>query len=159
MAIPTRLLVPVDFSRTSFAALELALELKSRFDASLEVLHVLEPPPIRGPDALFAAGAAPLTDVESHTLRTAKKEMSELVERLHERGFRDVRGTVERGTPADVIVDMTGRRGFDLVVMGTEGRTGISRLLGASVAGKVVRRSPVPVLTVRHRDPDSFVAA
>lgn len=159
MAIPKKLLVPVDFSRTSLAALELALEVMSRFGASLELLHVWEPPPIHGPGALFAGGAAPLTDMESHALRAAQREMNELVERLHRRGFPGVPGSVKHGVPADVIVDVAGKNGFDLIVMGTEGRTGISRLLGGSVAGKVVRSSPVPVLTVRQRESDAVVAA
>jgi universal stress protein A len=152
MALPKKILVPLDFSPTSLAAVETALELAARFDASLELVHVWEPPPIYGPDALVAGGMSLYMELEEHRRRAAKKEMENLVARLEQRGLRGIRTHVERGPPAPVILDVATKGGFDLVVMGTHGRTGVSRFFMGSVAEKVVRLSPIPVLTVRHRD-------
>lgn len=152
MAIPKKILVPVDFSSSSLAALDTALELAARMDASFELLHVWEPPVLYAPNVLVAGGALLYAELEDHTRRAAGKEMEELVERLQRRGIRNVRARLERGIPAPVIVDTAAKNGFDLIVMGTHGRTGFSRFFAGSVAENVVRLAPVPVLTVRHPD-------
>ena len=152
MPIPKKILVPVDFSPSSLAALETALELAAQFKASFELVHVWEPPPIYGPDALVAGGMSLYMELEEHTRRAATKEMETLVVRLSERGIRDVRTHVQRGVPASAILDVAAKGGFDLIVMGTHGRTGVSRLFMGSVAEKIVRLSPIPVLTVRQRE-------
>ena len=59
--------------------------------------------------------------------------------------------TVLRGQPAHTIVEHATTGGFDLVVMGTHGRTGVSHMFTGSVAERVVRRAPCPVMTVRER--------
>ena len=151
MAIPKKILVPVDFSPSSLLALETAIELAARFGATFELLHVWEPPPVYGPDALVAGGGALYAELEDHTRRAAGKEMEELVERLRLRGHREIRAHIERGIPSAVIVAFA-KNGYDLVVMGTHGRTGFSRFVAGSVAEKVVRLSPVPVLTIRNPD-------
>jgi nucleotide-binding universal stress UspA family protein len=63
-----------------------------------------------------------------------------------------VRTEIREGSPAREIVDAATRESCDLVVMGTHGRSGVDRLLLGSVAERVVRSSPVPVLTVRVTD-------
>ena len=150
MPIPKKILVPLDFSTTSLAALDTAIELAARFGASFELLHAWEPPPVYGPDALVAGGALLYGELEDHTRRAAGKEMQDLVERLRKRGLHDVRAHLERGAPTSVILDVAARSGCDLIVMGTHGRTGFSRFVAGSVAEKVVRLAPVPVLTIRH---------
>ena len=152
MPIPKKILVPVDFSPSSLAALEMALELAAQFRASFELLHVWEPPPIYGPDALVAGGMSLYAEIEEYSSRAAKKEMESLVARLQQRGFSDLRTHVERGVPAPWILDTARKGGFDMIVMGTHGRTGVSRFLMGSVAEKVVRLAQVPVLTVRQPD-------
>lgn len=152
MAIPKKILVPVDFSPSSLAALDTAIELAARFGASFELLHAWEAPAVYAPNLLVAGGALLYAELEDHTRRIAGKEMEELVASLQRRGFRDIRAHVERGFPPAVIVEMAAKNGFDLIVMGTHGRTAFSRFLAGSVAEKVVRLSSVPVLTVRHPD-------
>lgn len=150
MPIPKKILVPVDFSPSSLAALETAIELAKPFNASLELVHVWEPPPIYGPDALVAGGMSLYVELEEHARRAATKEMENLVARLEPRGLGTLRTHVLRGVPAPGILEVAGKGGFDLIVMGTHGRTGVSRFFMGSVAEKVVRLSPVPVLTVRN---------
>jgi nucleotide-binding universal stress UspA family protein len=78
--------------------------------------------------------------------------MKELVERASSEGIEIADARIVLGNPAAVIVEQAGSGGYDLVVLGTHGRSGLSHALVGSVAEKVVRLSPVPVLTVRHTE-------
>jgi nucleotide-binding universal stress UspA family protein len=141
-----RLLVPYDFSRDADRALATALGLARRESARVTVLHVVSPivlPKGFPPTATFCPPTPAL--------------LAELRRRLDRRIARatggrrtpPVIGRVVAGDPHRSIIAAT--RGADLVVMGTQGLTGISHLLIGSVAEKVVRHSPVPVLTLRRR--------
>lgn len=128
-----KLLCPVDFSEESRAALRVAVDLASRFGAELTLFHA------RGGDTLTAS--EPQT---RGTIADWKLEAEKL-------GAAKVAVESAGGDPRMVIVDYAQRNGFDLVVMGTHGRTGRERQLIGSVAETVVRASRVPVLTV-HAD-------
>ncbi len=135
---PKRVLVPVDFSELGFAAWELAKELRRRLGCELEALHVYERPLIAEPSPTY--GCLPLSG----------EEEKRLCERLAPRLGHGERAFVAEGLPADEILAHARDADVDLVVMGTHGRTGLSRLLFGSVAEAVMRRSPVPILTVRE---------
>jgi universal stress protein A len=143
----TRILVPTDFSAAADAALDYAYELVGKFGASLEILHVLDHPLVV--DGM--AGEAYVS--EAPTLRTAM--LLEAQERLRHRatpgaGVPPVHTEVLFGYGARTIAEYAAERGVDLIVMGTHGRTGFAHLLLGSVAERLVRTAPCPVLTVRH---------
>ena len=131
-----RILCPVDFSTESRAALRVAFDLCRRFGASLTLLHVRE----RGD--LGPTRAAP-QDVEVGSLPEWKREVEGA-------GLAVAAAEID-GDPRLAIAERAGADGFDLVVMGTHGRTGRERDLAGSVAESTVRRSRVPVLAV-HAD-------
>ncbi len=83
--------------------------------------------------------------------KTADLEIKALVEELKRAGLKDVHGAVGIGNPAYEIVELAAREHYDLIVMGTHGRTGIAHALVGSTAEKVVRRAACPVLTVRAK--------
>lgn len=146
MARITRILVPTDFSQTADAALEYAFVLAAAFGASLQLLHVLDDPFVV--DGMAAeAGIA-----EAPALRTAV--MNDARERLRHRATRSQAIPIETdvlfGHGARTIAEYAAARGMDLIVMGTHGRTGFAHLLLGSVAERLVRMAPCPVLTVRH---------
>lgn len=118
------ILFPTDFSEASRRAGEFAAALARQCGARLSVVYVVppvtDPSPSRGL-AAFATEVAPGLPVETEVLS---------------------------GVPARQILAYARRRGVDLIVMGTHGRTGVSRTLLGSVAEAVVRRAPCPVLTV-----------
>jgi nucleotide-binding universal stress UspA family protein len=147
-----RILVPIDFSPCSLAALDHAMLLAERFGASIEVLHVWEPPPYGArfgvAPGLDLYGAQPLLEEFAHT--DGGKRMEELLRALEER-FIKVRGRLASGDPCDTILELVRHDDYDLVVMGTHGRTGIARLLSSSIAERVVRFCTCPVLTVRSQ--------
>jgi nucleotide-binding universal stress UspA family protein len=133
-----RILVATDFSDDSSNALAWGEELARRFEAELVVLHVEEP----------------LDRIPGHELggerhRVAEDELSRLVGRLAERGFR-ARGVLRTGSPFEQIVHTATTEPADMIVLGTHGRTGLSHLLMGSVAERVVRSAHCPVLTVRY---------
>ncbi|HVO29822.1 MAG TPA: universal stress protein [bacterium] len=123
-----KVLVPIDYSPGSLSALRKAVEVVEQLDASLEILHVLDVP-------------------GGH----ARRDLEHFVSPVLKKGRR-VQVHIEQGDAPWVIARVAEREGYDLIVMGTHGRSGVRRALLGSVAEEVVRRSPVPVLTVRIGD-------
>jgi nucleotide-binding universal stress UspA family protein len=144
----TRILVPIDFSPSARAALEYAAFLTARFGAALDVLHVWEPPGYVGPDTL---ALLPVSAGQPGWDQTRGEVSREVEQFLGKAGAKpkNLSIRVEAGEPSDTILHIARETSVDLVVMGTHGRTGLSRLLIGSVAEAVLRRSTCPVLTIR----------
>ncbi|MBI5773053.1 MAG: universal stress protein [Verrucomicrobia bacterium] len=139
---PRRILVPVDFSKSSLAALQHALALAQRYDAQLLVLHALEP--------LHADMLIDVTQAQRDARAAAHERLTKLADatkRVWPRTGRELR----TGHPVAIVTAMAKRMNADLIVMGTHGRTGFKRALMGSVAERVVRHAPCPVLTVALR--------
>ncbi|HJZ87263.1 MAG TPA: universal stress protein [Polyangia bacterium] len=152
-----KILVPVDFSACSRAALDYAAFLGGRFTASIDVLHVWQPPHVvGGAEMLVYAEGQPQRTLAEFARTHAGKEMEEFLATIENRGLK-VRGRLETGDPYVTILRVAADEKYDLIVMGTHGRTGLQHLLMGSVAEKVVRRSSCPVLTIRI--PEQAVAA
>jgi universal stress protein A len=140
-----RILAPTDFSELSKQGLKSALELAEAFGAKLLLLHVVEPPPypVEGivPSHL---GATMLDDLE----RQATNDLAQMLSET-QASKMDVARRVVVGIPYRKIVDVAEEEKIDLIVMTTHGRTGLSHLMMGSVAEKIVRTAPCPVLTIR----------
>lgn len=132
-----RILVAVDFSMCSVAALEKAVGLAQELGASVDVVHV-QPP------TGSASGGEAVSDVEDKLRDLLISAQSRLGVRLHRR--------LILGEPLHAILEAARMGGYDLIVMGTHGRVGRLRMLTGSVAEGVVRNAPCPVLTVRVPD-------
>lgn len=147
----TRILVPTDFSVHSDRALHYATTLAGRFNATVEVLHVVEDPFVAG--AWTPAAAAPnIPELLDDLVAAARGRLQDLQATAREEGVRfttTVLTTVLSGRPADSITEYAAAEHFDLIVMGTHGRSGVSHALLGSVAERVVRAASCPVLTVR----------
>lgn len=141
-----RILVPTDFSEHSQRATEYALSLAERMGASVDLLHVWEPPPHLEPETLVMVPGDPGAQLEMVGLAQAGRLLHAWAER-HQSGPVPLHVHLERGPAADTIVRFV-QGGYDLVVMGTHGRTGLARLFMGSVAQKVAARASCPVLTV-----------
>ena len=143
MATWTKICCPIDFSETSRAALEEAAELARRYDAEVALLHVFEPP----------AATTDLMVTPPEVLDQTAKELERKLElwksEAERRGAKVVRALVVTGAAATEVVRFAREGGYDLVVMGTHGRRGLRHLVLGSVAERVIRRSPCPVLTFR----------
>jgi nucleotide-binding universal stress UspA family protein len=145
----TRILVPTDFSEMSDAALEWAKTIAATMGASLHLLHVFEDPFVAG--AFGADAYVPMApSTRAALLEDARARLATRLTPGERARFRATTEIVT-GLSAQTIVDYAAEQKIDLIVMGTHGRTGVAHLLLGSVAEKVVRIAPCPVLTV-HKD-------
>lgn len=139
-----RILFPTDFSEPALEAQQYALALAERVGAELHVLHVV-PLPVTYPEI-----ASPYAVLESDTdvqLEAANERLSKLIDPALA-GKLSIRRSAVVGVAVDEILKYAEAQQIDLIVVGTHGHTGLSRLLIGSVAEKVVRLSKCPVLTV-----------
>ena len=137
------ILVPVDFSKRSRAALNYAITLARDYGGSLLVLHVL--------DQLSAPGrleSARLRQLKSSSRSEAAEQLQALSRELVQTAVR-TQSALRHGPATDVIVAFAAAKKADLIIMGSQGRTGLSPLLIGSVAERVVRHAFCPVLVVR----------
>ena len=137
------ILVPVDYSQSGDAAMAYAVSLAKEYSAELHLVHVYEQP-FAYVDGGFAS--APVPPVTPADLDAEKAKLNEITP---EQGVEFRREFIV-GSPADILVNYAKEKKIDLVVMGTHGRTGLSRLLMGSVAEGIVRRAPCPVLTIKQ---------
>lgn len=140
-----RILVPLDFGEPSVRALEHATVLAERFEASLELLHVVPNPYVDDPTGLYLPLPATFLD---ELVKDAQKRLDEALTSSDRQRFK-VRTIVKIGDPLFQIVEYARVEHVDLIVMGTHGRSGVVHLFLGSVAERVVRTAPCPVLTVR----------
>jgi nucleotide-binding universal stress UspA family protein len=135
----TDILIPTDGSQGAQAAIEHGLEIAQQSEATVHALYVVDTRVSQsGPllEPLRQEGRKAVRDVEVAGAQASLDVITEIVE----------------GVPAEEILDYSATHGIDLVVMGTQGRTGVDRFVMGSVAERVVRQSPVPVLTVRQQE-------
>jgi nucleotide-binding universal stress UspA family protein len=142
-----RILVPTDFGKSSHNALKYGLAFARKFGAEVWLLHVVQDLSLFIPEAVMAA-PPPVPPVDQF-VAAARTALERVVAGLNVEGVT-VHAEVGVGPPFDEIVRMASEKAVDLIVMGTHGHTGLAHVLLGSVAEKVVRRAPCPVLTVRH---------
>jgi nucleotide-binding universal stress UspA family protein len=137
----------VDFAEPSGAAMGQAADLATRLGAELTLVHVLTPPPEAASDVLVSSrGLAQVeADEREATLARWRADAERQV-------GRPVSARVLWGDPTEALVRHAREERCDLLVLGTHGRTGMSRLVLGSVAESVARRSPCPVLVVHDHE-------
>jgi nucleotide-binding universal stress UspA family protein len=141
------ILIAHDFSETADHALAFGLDLAERFGASVTVVHAYEVPNF-GNTSVPVASPEMIVDIE----RMERSGLDALAARTRRPGV-EMSFSLRRGPAADEIVVVAKERGADLIVMGTHGRRGFSRWLMGSVAERVVRTAPCPVLTMHLPQP------
>jgi nucleotide-binding universal stress UspA family protein/mono/diheme cytochrome c family protein len=141
-----RILVPLDFSTNSRRALDYAMGLARKFDATIHLVHVCEVPSMM--TASLDAYAIAYGDWSKRLGEEAERQLLEVKSSL----VGDVVITVEVlfGNPAGTIIEAAGTHNADLIVMGTHGHGAVMHLMMGNVAERVVRGASCPVLTVRE---------
>ncbi|GAA0645534.1 universal stress protein [Salarchaeum japonicum] len=140
----SKILVPIDSSQQSTDALEYALEEFQSDDITL--IHVIDPI-----EAGYTAQAT-VPGYSEEWYEQAQEDAETLFEQAQETADEygvSLDTVTEVGRPSRTVVDYAEENGFDHIVMGSHGRSGVSRILLGSVAESVVRRSPIPVTIVR----------
>ncbi|MGW8272497.1 MAG: universal stress protein [Thermodesulfovibrionales bacterium] len=140
-----KILCPTDFLEGSRSAVQYAVDLAKKYEATLYLLHVMH-------DLEKATGwyipHVTVDELYKDIEAGAEKQIEKLfAEEL--RGFKAVEHRIVKGIPADEIIKFGEEIGADIIVMGTHGRKGIDRIIFGSTAERVVKSSKIPVLTVR----------
>jgi len=144
-----KILVPVDLSPAGTRLLERASEFAAAFSGTIDLLYVWTPPAILAPEALVTGVGVSEQPFLEWLGNSAREHLSKFESQAREAGITVGHSYCELGDPASAIIEQAKNGGYDLLVMGTHGRTGLSHALMGSVAEKVVRRAPCAVLTVR----------
>ncbi|MGQ0637211.1 MAG: universal stress protein [Planctomycetaceae bacterium] len=149
-----RILAATDFSKHSQVALQYAVAFAKAFSAEVILCHVLESPDFLSQLPPVSEGYFPpnLPEIEEKHARAQCEQL------LAATGLSHVRVALPHGNPTTEIVNLAKSDNVDLIVVGTHGRGAIAHLLLGSVAERVVRSAPCPVLTVRSGEHE-FVTA
>ncbi len=142
MAFPfKRILAPVDFDSSSLKALELAEQVAKQNDGTVFVLHIV-------PVDMDVSGMPQYVDLIKRQ-ESLDREKLTAIAKQH---LADVKWEIldRMGEPAEVIAAVAAKLPADLIVMVTHGRRGLARLIEGSIAEKVLRSAPCPVLSVRQ---------
>jgi nucleotide-binding universal stress UspA family protein len=144
--LPLRtILVPTDFSPCAAAALDYAAALAKQFSAEIRLVHVL-------PTLAMHLPVPPLVPMPPEWIETTRT-LSQTSLTNEAKRVDGVKVTTELldGITDEAVLAAAAKAKADLIVIGTHGRRGVSHLLLGSVAERVVRQSPIPVLTVRQK--------
>ena len=140
-----RFLVPVDFSEDANQAVQYAIDLASKLGARVTLLHVIQLLPLGSGDMGVTVPYTYIQDLEADITSC----MQAYLEQVTTAGLEGEIAVVH-GVPFQEILDTAKNQQCDLIIMGTHGRTGLHHVLMGSVAEKVVRLAPCPVLVVRQ---------
>jgi nucleotide-binding universal stress UspA family protein len=143
-----QILVPIDFGDAMQPAIALALTVAKGGEAQVTLLHAFDL------NAFFAATSMTVAVDAGPILADLERELTSVRDATQARWSR-VDSVFRTGGVADAILDVAKAKKCDLIVIGTHGRRGLAHVLLGSVAEKIVRLSPIPVLTVRptHVEP------
>lgn len=146
-----QILVPLDGSTLSESALPAAKAVAAKFDGEITIVRATSTPyVIADPDALSYAEL--MNDIREQNLREVKDYLKGLKGSLRQEGYTVRAHLVENASPANAILAAAEAQHMDVIVMSTHGRGGIARWVFGSIADKVVRHSPVPILLIRAQD-------
>lgn len=147
--LPKNILVPTDMSPGAEQAIDYAIELANQLGATVHLVNVIGIPALGVPEL----GVALTSTMIDSMVGDNQRALDELAGRLRARGTIG-HALLKTGDARDMIEQAAVELGVDLIVMGTHGRTGVSRVLLGSIAETVVRTAPCPVLTIKTKPED-----
>jgi universal stress protein A len=146
-----RILVPIDFSEHSKKTVSYATAFASRYNATVQLLHVFEIPDYAAtPYGWRAQTGDQMKSQIDAAEEEARENLTPFENQLLNAGVK-VEAYLRVGFPFDEIVQMANYLDVDLIIVGSHGYTGMTRLLLGSTAERVVERAPCPVLVVKER--------
>lgn len=147
MLVPTKILVPTDFSEYSDRALEQALDIARQYGAKVYVLHVLLEELYRFEDLSNIADV--WQRMEENRFATVRENLQKQLDKFPQAKLVEVTTNIRRGIPYDEILKEGKEQGIDLIVIASLGRTGIAKYFIGSVARNVLKGSKCPVLLTK----------
>jgi universal stress protein A len=146
-----KILCPVDFSEFTDEILEYALDITKKYNAELHLIHVIPNLNYFTPYESFFTPEN-LIVVEKNMETEVNKDFDNIIKKID----IPVKKVIRTGAAFVEIIDYVRTESIDLIIMGTHGRTGLEHILIGSVAERVIRKAPCPVLTVRPKSRQSF---
>jgi len=143
-----RIMVPLDYSENSKVALAYGVELALGFGASLDIVHVWDRPTYLTDAVMVQRPGEAHKPIGELIRENAQHDMAEFLSQVSLPATLSSTSRLIAGEPASALIAELKKGEHDLVVLSTHGRTGLAHLLLGSIAEKLVRLSPVPVLTV-----------
>ncbi len=140
------ILAPTDFSPHAEVGLRYACSLAEKFGARLHVLHILSEVVPVGPDPMIAPVLPP--DYYTESEAQSQEALKDVIKPEWGKPAA-IETVVKWGSPVEVVLEYARNSPIDLIVIATHGRTGLSHFLLGSVAERIVREGPCPVLTIR----------
>ncbi|WP_456471829.1 universal stress protein [Methanocaldococcus sp.] len=142
-----RIVVPTDGSEVSMEAVNHAIHIAKKLNSEIYAIYVVDISPFVG---LPMEGS---WEMITEVLREEGEEILKKVKELGEKEGVEIKTKMLDGIPAEEIVRFAKEKNADLIVMGTTGKTGLERILLGSVAERVIKTSPCPVLVVKKQSP------
>ena len=139
-----KILLPIDFSGASIKILQYAIFLAEKYNAKIFIIYVMEYP--------YTISGVPHfrkdDEYEEHMIRFAKKKMASFLEDNRDQIPVSFESSILFGHAAEKIISYAEMESFDLIIIGTHGHKGLEKMLFGSVAEKVIKLAPCPVLTI-----------
>jgi len=149
-----RILVPLDGSPLSERALPIAMAMARKFGSKIILLRVLDIPVPTPPASHPGVAIGWVREARTQAHEEARSYLDVQQREVHRQGI-EVRALMRDRSPADDILQVAASEKVDLIVMSAHGRGGLARWTFGSVADKVARHSPCPVLLVRYAAPET----
>jgi nucleotide-binding universal stress UspA family protein len=148
MLMPTKILVPIDFSEYSDKALIQALDIAQEYKAQVYVLHVLHEK-IRHSLDDYELTPQSIKSMETKMVNGAKKKLQKQIDKIPQSKEVEVFSEVVIGIPSEEILKMQTEKGIDLIIISSLGRTGLAKYFIGGVARNVLKGSACPVLLTK----------
>jgi nucleotide-binding universal stress UspA family protein len=140
------ILVPTDFSKHFFIALDYAKEMARSLGAKLHVIHCIESTIM--PSGMVFPAHAKLVDVEQEIERNAKEKIQSIKESLESEGY-NVITSIKKGSPAAEIIEYASKNDVGMICISTHGASGLEHFIFGSTTEKVLRTAKCPVFAVK----------
>jgi nucleotide-binding universal stress UspA family protein len=149
MLVPTKILVPTDFSEYSDKALRQAFDIAKQYKAKVYVLHVIHEKLVDRIDDYGVTYASYINDMEVRMIDGAKMKLQQQIDKLLDTKELEIFSEVVIGNTSEAILEKETSKGIDLIVIASLGRTGIAKYLIGSVARNVLKGAKCPVLLTK----------
>jgi nucleotide-binding universal stress UspA family protein len=144
---PRKILVPTDFSRYSKKAISEAVDLALKYKAKIVLLHVIDENILQCA-ADYCLSNEFVKQFKDESMKESEDKLNKVINAVKKSKKVNISYEVKKGVPAEVILDVA-KKGIDLVVIASHGRTGIIKHLIGSVTDKIVRSAKCPVMVIR----------
>jgi universal stress protein A len=149
MLVPTKILVPTDFSKYSDKALNQAFDIAKQYNSKVYVLHVIHEKMIDRIDDYGITYPSYVKDMEMEMIKGARVKLQKEIDKFPQAKELEVLSEVVLGKPSEEILKAQTEKGIDLIVIASLGRSGIAKYMIGSVARNVLKGSKCPVLLTK----------